>query len=224
MQQVSQDEMKTIQTADKLPVHCAFDELVRIGRLRENPANPNRHPDNQIALLCKIILKTGWRAPITVSRRSGLIVRGHGRLYAARLGNFTEAPVDYQDYESDAEEIADLVADNRVAELAEMDLSVLGDQLRYLENDGLDLEIAGFDVATVEQLLGGGPPMASGDYMGEGIDPTPPEMPPRQPKKRKNKKKYSRIVLHVDEEIRDAVMSSIEALAEQYEGRFKIAE
>ncbi|MFR2694368.1 MAG: hypothetical protein ACLTBV_30990 [Enterocloster bolteae] len=45
--------------------------------------------------LAAIIKATGWRQPITVSTRSGLIVKGHGRLAAAKYGKFKEAPVDY---------------------------------------------------------------------------------------------------------------------------------
>ncbi|HHY48108.1 MAG TPA: ParB N-terminal domain-containing protein [Firmicutes bacterium] len=73
--------------ASGIPVYCSFDELADINTLVPNPRNPNRHPDRQIELLAKIIKAQGWRAPITVSNRSGFIVRGHGRLLAAqRLG------------------------------------------------------------------------------------------------------------------------------------------
>lgn len=65
--------MKTIE------IKCAYDELVAIGQLQPNPKNPCRHPESQIELLAKIIEKQGWRAPITVSTRSGFIVRGYGR-------------------------------------------------------------------------------------------------------------------------------------------------
>ena len=50
-----------------------------------HPRNPNKHGDNQIALLAKIIGNQGWRNPIVVSERSGFIVAGHGRLGAARV-------------------------------------------------------------------------------------------------------------------------------------------
>ena len=82
--------------ADGRPVFCAHDKIVQIKELRENPLNPNKHPDDQIRALAAIIKATGWRQPITVSTRSGLIVKGHGRLAAARYGKFKEAPVDYQ--------------------------------------------------------------------------------------------------------------------------------
>jgi hypothetical protein len=70
-------------TAGEIPVFCAYDELVATPTLTGNPRNPNKHPQEQIKLLATIIRSQGWRAPITVSRRSGFVVRGHGRLDAA---------------------------------------------------------------------------------------------------------------------------------------------
>jgi len=92
----------------KVPVYCAYTEMVEINNLVENPRNPNQHPEKQIELLAKVIAAQGWRAPITVSNLSGYIVRGHGRLAAARLLGLQIVPVDRQDYGSDAEEWADL--------------------------------------------------------------------------------------------------------------------
>ena len=112
-------------TAGEVPVFCAHDAIVAIEKLIPNPKNPNTHPDAQIQALGRIIRLTGWRAPITVSKRSGFIVKGHGRLAAAKLEGLTEVPVDYQNYTNEAEEYADLVADNRIAELAEIDLSLI---------------------------------------------------------------------------------------------------
>lgn len=93
-------------------VHCAHDAMVDTAALIPNPRNPNTHPDKQIALLAKIITLQGWRAPITVSNRSGFIVRGHGRLMAAKAAGLEVCPVDYQDYENEAAEILDMLMDN----------------------------------------------------------------------------------------------------------------
>jgi hypothetical protein len=97
-----------------IPVHCAHDELADVDALVPYPRNPNRHSDEQRRLLAKIIKHQGWRAPITVSTRSGFIVRGHGRLAAAKLLGVDLAPVDRQDHATEAEEWADLIADNRL--------------------------------------------------------------------------------------------------------------
>lgn len=65
--------------------YCSYTELWDTGRLVPHPRNPNKHPVSQLQLLVKIIEGHGWRAPITVSKRSGYVIRGHGRLAAAVL-------------------------------------------------------------------------------------------------------------------------------------------
>ena len=113
--------------ADGIPVFCAHDAIIKTSELKPNPKNPNQHPPEQVKLLGAIIRGQGWRGPITVSTRSGLIVRGHGRLMAAQLEDLAEVPVDYQNYASEAEEMADLVADNRIAELSDPDTKMLAE-------------------------------------------------------------------------------------------------
>jgi DNA modification methylase len=127
-------EVEPTAIASGIPVHCAFDEVVDVASLVPNPRNPNRHPEAQIDLLARIIKAQGWRAPITVSNRSGFLVRGHGRLLAAQLAGWDQVPVDRQDYATEAEEWADLIADNRLAELAERDDVALLQMLRALDS------------------------------------------------------------------------------------------
>jgi DNA modification methylase len=127
-----------------------------LAALTPNPRNPNTHPPKQIDLLASIIAAQGWRAPITVSARSGFVVRGHGRLMAAYALGLEEAPVDVQEYDTEAAEWADLVADNRIAELAEIDAPALADFLREIETTGIDMDLTGFDDEAIRELLGAG--------------------------------------------------------------------
>ena len=133
-------------------VHCAFEKAVDVVDLVEHPRNPNKHSDKQIALLAKIIRNQGWRNPIVVSADSGFIVAGHGRLMAAKVLNVEQVPVDYQPFDNEAEEYAHLIADNRIAELAEADKSELAKLVRELE-DKIDLDLTGFDAPSLEELL-----------------------------------------------------------------------
>lgn len=134
-------------------VMCAFDALVPLNELKPNPRNPNTHPEDQIQLLAKLIQGHGWRAPVTVSTRSGLIVRGHGRYMAAQLLKAAVVPVDYQDYESEALEFADLIADNRIAELAAVDLPTLKDLLVDLDTGEFDMDLTGFNEAALGRMM-----------------------------------------------------------------------
>ncbi|QYY34591.1 ParB/Srx family N-terminal domain-containing protein [Ruficoccus sp. ZRK36] len=141
--------------ADGIEVWCSFDKLVPIEDLKPNPRNPNTHPARQVELLAKNVRYFGWRHPITVSNRSGFIVAGHGRLEAARELGVQLVPVDYQDFASDNDEMAVLVADNRLAELASLDLNSLEgiiDELRVADFDTL---LTGFDETDLASLLQG---------------------------------------------------------------------
>ncbi len=134
-------------------IHTAHDELWNIEDLKPNPKNPNKHPEKQIDLLAKIIKEQGWRTPITVSKRSGLIVRGHARLQAAQKLGLKQVPVDLQEYESEEKEKADLLADNQIADLAEMNQDELKDILKELSETDLDMDLTGFDMGDLEELF-----------------------------------------------------------------------
>jgi DNA modification methylase len=141
--------------ADNIPVFCAHDEIVDVTKLVPNPKNPNQHPDEQIQLLGRIIRQTGWRQPITVSKRSGFIVKGHGRLAAALLEGLKAVPVDYQNYTNEAEEYADLIADNRIAELADMDNKLLADIFADIDTGEIPVELTGYTEDEMESLVTG---------------------------------------------------------------------
>ena len=139
-------------TADGVPVFCANDALIPIEDAVPNPRNPNQHGERQIAMLGNIIQSNGWRQPITISRRSGFVVKGHGRLLAALKKGWTEIPVDYQEYATDAEEWSDLIADNRLAELSEMDNKLLLDLIGEMGGDA-PLELTGFDQDDIQAII-----------------------------------------------------------------------
>jgi hypothetical protein len=170
-------------------VHCAHTDVVDVTKLIPNPRNPNMHPARQIELLGKVIRAQGWRAPITVSRRSGFVVRGHGRLQAALRVGLAEVPVDYQDYADEAAEWADLIADNRIAELAEMDLELLKEGLLLLKDSAFDVELAGFDAVEFDRLI------TDGSFYGVANDPAA-EWAGMPAFDQKDKMAYSDIVMH----------------------------
>lgn len=168
-------------SADGIPVFCAFDRLADPRDLIGNPRNPNRHPQEQIELLAHIIQSQGWRAPITVSNRSGFVVRGHGRLAAALSFGAKEVPVDYQNYASDAEEWADLIADNRLAELSEIDNTKIADLIADLDAGGGPVILTGYDEKEIENILVA--ITGEGDAEADGIDDEAPlpEIPMSRP-------------------------------------------
>jgi ParB-like chromosome segregation protein Spo0J len=130
--------------ADGIPVYCAHDKIIDIIEVVPNPRNPNKHPDSQIDLLARIIKAQGWRNPIVISKLSGFITKGHGRLLAAQKLGVKQIPVDYQDYANPAAEWADIIADNRLSELSEIDLSDVKEILDEIE--GMDVDLTGYNV------------------------------------------------------------------------------
>ena len=154
------------------PIKCLHTEAWALDRFVEHPKNPNTHPQAQLELLGKVLVTQGWRSPIVVSRRSGLVIKGHGRLAAARLAGLAEAPVELQDYPDAESEIADLVADNRLAELAEADPFALHGLLAELQaNPAFDTALTGFTTADAEALAA--EVLAATDIQ-DGITAAPP--------------------------------------------------
>lgn len=125
--------------AESATIRCLYDELVPVGNLKPHPQNRNIHPDDQIDRLAKILEFQGWRYPIKVSKRSGFITSGHGRLLAALKNRWEQVPVNYQDYENEEMEYQDCVADNAVASWAELDLSGIHKDLEQLSPFDIDL-------------------------------------------------------------------------------------
>jgi ParB-like chromosome segregation protein Spo0J len=138
---------------DEIKVFCSHTEMRDPVSLVEHPRNYNTHPAEQIRLLAKIIKHQGWRNPITVSKRSGYVVKGHGRLAAAMLLKCDEVPIDLQDYKDEASELAEMIADNRIAELAEADQDALKGLLLDENFNGFDIELTGFDQDDFDRLL-----------------------------------------------------------------------
>ncbi len=118
-----------------MKIRCLYDELVPVSMLKEHPKNRNAHPEAQLKRLAQILEYQGWRYPIKVSKASGYITSGHGRLAAAKILRLDSVPVNYQEYESSEQEYADLQADNAIAAWAELDLSSINADLGDLGPD-----------------------------------------------------------------------------------------
>lgn len=123
-------------------IKCSNSKVVDVDSLVPNPKNPNKHPTKQIKLLAKIIKHQGQRLPIIVSKRSGFIVSGHGRLEAIKSLKWTECAIDEQDFATEADEYAHMVADNKIAELADHDDAKMIFDLKDMKFD-LDLDLLG---------------------------------------------------------------------------------
>ena len=136
--------------ASGIPVHCAFHELRPAASLQPHPDNAKLHPAKQLDRYEQIVLGNGWRRPIVLSDLTGRIVKGHGAWLMAKRRDWL-VPIEIQHYDTSTEERRDLLADNRLAELAETDDEKLAALLSSL--DAGDLALTGFDPADLAQLL-----------------------------------------------------------------------
>jgi hypothetical protein len=110
--------------------------------IRINPKNRNLHSKEQIERLCKIIEYQGFRNPLIISKRSNMLVAGHGRLEAAKKLGIKEVPVMAQDFLDEAQEYAAMISDNAVAFWSELDLSSISTDITDLGPD-FDIDLLG---------------------------------------------------------------------------------
>lgn len=92
-----------------------------------------------------------------------------------------KVPVEYQDYSSEAEEYADLTADNRLAELADMNATMLADLLAEIDTGEIPLELTGYteeDFDGLIESITGADDAEPNDQDDEHDQPLPPMSKP----------------------------------------------
>lgn len=142
-----------IKEIDGVKIRCQFHELLNPNEINPHPKNPNTHPPKQLELFSKILDYQGIRRCITISKRSNFVTRGHGLMLTARIKGLSKVPVEWQEYENEEQEIADLIADNQLAEWSEIDKGLLKNAIQELDTGNLDLEVTGFDIPSLENLM-----------------------------------------------------------------------
>lgn len=125
-----------------MKVRCLHDGLVPISELKLNPNNRNIHPHDQIARLADILKYQGWRYCVKVSKLSGMVSSGHGRVEAALLNGWDTVPVNYQEYDDADQEYADSIADNAISTWSELNFA------------GIQMDITGLSTDFKVDLLG----------------------------------------------------------------------
>ncbi|HLH16749.1 MAG TPA: site-specific DNA-methyltransferase [Bryobacteraceae bacterium] len=123
-----------------------------IDKLIPYARNARTHSDAQVAQVAASIIEFGWTNPILVGG-DGVIIAGHARLAAARKLGMTEAPVIVLDHLTPTQRRALVLADNRLALNAGWDEEMLHVELESLEEEGFDLDLAGFTGEEIEELL-----------------------------------------------------------------------
>lgn len=133
-----------------MEVHCKYDELVDPSKLKHHPKNHNQHPPEQIDRLIKILDYQGWRYAVKVSRLSGYVTSGHGRIAAAFKAGWKTVPVVYQEYTDSDQEYLDVQSDNAIASWAELNLKAINADIPEL--GPFDIDLLGIKDFEVEAL------------------------------------------------------------------------
>lgn len=118
-------------------------KLWTLKRIKPYEANPRTHPPAQITLLAKILIEHGPDQPIVVDE-SGVILKGHGRLMAAKEAKLSHFPVAQRHGLTESEKRAIRIQDNQVALLSGWDSQLIGAEITALKLDGYDVELLGF--------------------------------------------------------------------------------
>ena len=122
-----------------------------VGQLKHCPNNSRTHSKHQIHQIAKSIDEFGFISPILVNK-SGMVVAGHGRLAAAKLLGIKEVPTIRLENLSPDQLRAYAIADNRIAELAGWDSSILAMELQHLSgiDSDFDVTITGFEIPEID--------------------------------------------------------------------------
>jgi ParB-like chromosome segregation protein Spo0J len=131
--------------------------------------NPRTHPEEQIALLARLMREHGVDQPIVVDEE-GVIIKGHGRLMAARLAAFETFPVVVKRGLTEEQKRADRIADNQVALLSGWDVPLLKEELVDLRGAGFEMPLLAFSDAQLAKNLAWGEPPADFGEIGEDIE------------------------------------------------------
>jgi hypothetical protein len=126
---------------------------VPLGDLHAWEDNP-RDNDHAVAEVAASISRFGFASPI-IARTDGEIIAGHTRAKAAKSLGLDRVPVRYMDLDPTEAHLLAL-ADNRVAEIADWS-DGLGDVLRALDEDGVELTGLGWGEDELAELLAPAP-------------------------------------------------------------------
>ena len=150
-------------------------QLTPTDKLIPYARNSRTHSDEQVSEIAASIKEWGFTTPVLVDEESTLIA-GHGRLLAAQKLGLEQIPVMTAKGWTDAQKKAYVIADNKLALNAGWDDEILATELGALYELDLDfdVEITGFTISEVDNLIDG----LSVEEDGDPRDDQQPEDPP----------------------------------------------
>ena len=125
-----------------------------VGTLAVHPHNARTHSQHQIRQIAASIKAFGFTSPVLVDQND-TVIAGHGRVAAAKLLGMDQVPTIRLNGLTVDQVRAYVIADNRIAEKAGWDNSILAIELQHLLtiDSNLDVTITGFEIPEIDLLL-----------------------------------------------------------------------
>ena len=117
--------------------------------------NARTHSEEQVAQIAASIREFGFLSPVIVSG-DNTILCGHGRVRAAQKLGLKQVPCIKEEYLTEAQKRAYILADNKLSINAGWDDEMLAIELKDLQDAAFDLSITGFSDSEISALFDAG--------------------------------------------------------------------
>jgi hypothetical protein len=137
-----------------IPVTELKVDYLPIDSLAPYVSNARTHSKHQIRQIADSIQAFGFTNPILIDSKN-IIIAGHGRVAAARLLDIRQVPTIRLETLSADQIRSYVIADNRLAEVAGWDKSILAIELQHLLtiDESFDITITGFEIPEIDMIF-----------------------------------------------------------------------
>ena len=132
--------------------NCKNLQLVATGIVQLRDKNPRKHTKKQLQKLKNAIQKLRFINPIIIDEK-GILIAGELRLQAAKELKMSQVPALILEDITEEEARAIRIADNRIAEDATWDFSLLQEELNNLVKFDIKLDDVGFEPIDYEKIF-----------------------------------------------------------------------
>jgi len=132
--------------------------------------NNPRNNEEAVSGVAASIKEFGFKVPLVITK-DNVIVTGHTRLKAAMRLGLEDVPCIMADDLTDSQIKAFRIADNKVGEKSTWDEDLLKVELEQLEDFDFDLELTGFDLDEIGDII------STGEVVEGDFDVEPPKVP-----------------------------------------------
>jgi DNA modification methylase len=146
--------------------HLPIEQLIPYAR------NSRTHSEQQVAQVAASIREFGFTNPVLIDAE-GVIVAGHGRVMASRSLGLPVVPCIRLGHLTEAQRRAYVIADNKLAENAGWDETMLALELKELDEMDFALELTGFGGDEIDQLLASMSATKQGNTDPDAAPPVP---------------------------------------------------